>query len=195
MAPLAIACIVEGHGEVQAVPILIRRIAVTIDPALSIDVKPPLHIPRSKLVRDKELERAVELATRKTGGRGSILDPYRQRRRLPGGTRSEAPRACSHFAGRFADRRCPCQARVRGMVSRLCGVHPRKTRVAERPVPAFGSGVHPRRSRSGSPVAWTVTPTYIETLDQASTRSFIRPADSGSKSDSFDKMFSRNHPA
>jgi Domain of unknown function (DUF4276) len=73
MAPLAIACIVEGHGEVQAVPILIRRIAVTIDPALSIDVKPPLRIPRSKLVRDKELERAVELATRKTGGRGGVL--------------------------------------------------------------------------------------------------------------------------
>ena len=33
MAPLRIACIVEGHGEVEAVPILIRRIAATIDPA------------------------------------------------------------------------------------------------------------------------------------------------------------------
>lgn len=73
MPSLPIACIVEGHGEVQAVPILIRRISAIIDPTLSVDVKPPLWIPRSKLVRDNELERAVEFAARKTGGRGGVL--------------------------------------------------------------------------------------------------------------------------
>jgi hypothetical protein len=73
MPSLAIACIVEGHGEVQAVPILIRRVAAVIDPALSIDVKSPLRVPRSTLIRHQELERAVELAARKTGGRGGIL--------------------------------------------------------------------------------------------------------------------------
>jgi Domain of unknown function (DUF4276) len=73
MSPLPIACIVEGHGEVQAVPILIRRIALTIDSALSIDVKSPLRIPRSKLIQEKEVERAVEFAARKTGGLGAVL--------------------------------------------------------------------------------------------------------------------------
>jgi hypothetical protein len=73
MSPLPIACIIEGHGEVQAVPILIRRIALTIDSALSIDVKPPLRVPRSKLIQENELERAVEFATRKTGGLGGVL--------------------------------------------------------------------------------------------------------------------------
>jgi hypothetical protein len=73
MPPLSIACIVEGHGETQAVPILIRRLAATIDPSLSIDVKSPLRIPRSKLIRGQELERAVEFAARKTGGQGGIL--------------------------------------------------------------------------------------------------------------------------
>jgi hypothetical protein len=73
MPSLPIACIVEGHGEVQAVPILIRRIAAAIDPTLSVNVKPPLRISRSKLVRDEELERAVEFAARKTGGQGGVL--------------------------------------------------------------------------------------------------------------------------
>src|SRR5579875_3662216 len=73
MPSLPIACIVAGHGEVQAVPILIRRIAAVVDPALSIDVQSPLRVPRSTLIRDQELERAVELAARKTGGRGGIL--------------------------------------------------------------------------------------------------------------------------
>jgi hypothetical protein len=73
MPSLSIGCIVEGHGEVQAVPILIRRIGATIDPSLWIDVKSPLRISRSKLVRGQELERAVEFAARKTGGQGGIL--------------------------------------------------------------------------------------------------------------------------
>ncbi len=73
MPSLSIACIVEGHGEVQAVLILIRRTAAIIDPALAIDVKPPLRISRSKLIRGQELERAVEFAARKTGNQGGIL--------------------------------------------------------------------------------------------------------------------------
>src|SRR5437667_10491663 len=73
MPSLPIACVVEGHGEVQAVPILIRRVGAVIDPTLSIDGKSPLRVPRSTLIRDRELERAVELAARKTGGRGAVF--------------------------------------------------------------------------------------------------------------------------
>jgi hypothetical protein len=73
MPPLPIACIVEGHGEVEAVPILIRRIAARVDPSLSIHVRRPLRVPRSQLVRVKELERAVELAARQVGRQGGIL--------------------------------------------------------------------------------------------------------------------------
>jgi hypothetical protein len=51
----------------------VRHIALTIDPTLLIDVKSPLRIPRSKLIQEKELERAVEFATRKTGGLGGVL--------------------------------------------------------------------------------------------------------------------------
>lgn len=70
---VAVACIVEGHGEVEAVPILIRRIAAELDPALVVQVLPPLRVPRYKLVKTGEIERSVELAARKTGGTGAIL--------------------------------------------------------------------------------------------------------------------------
>lgn len=68
-----IACIVEGHGEVESVPILIRRLAAELCPQDIPTVKPVLRVPRSRLVKQGELERAVELAARKMEGPGAIL--------------------------------------------------------------------------------------------------------------------------
>lgn len=73
MPPLAIACIVEGHGEVEAVPILVRRVAERVDPSLFIRIPRPLRITRSQLLRPRELERAIELAARQVGPQGGIL--------------------------------------------------------------------------------------------------------------------------
>jgi hypothetical protein len=73
MIPLSIAAIVGGDGEVEAVPILIRRIAGEIAPSLIVSVNPILRVPESRLVKPQELERAVELAARKLGGRGAIF--------------------------------------------------------------------------------------------------------------------------
>jgi hypothetical protein len=64
MRPLPIAAIVGGHGEVEAVPILIRRIANDIDPSLIVTVDPVLRVPESRLMKPQELERTVELAAR-----------------------------------------------------------------------------------------------------------------------------------
>jgi hypothetical protein len=68
-----IACIVEGHGDVEAVPVLVRRIAALLDPGIGIHVLPPLRVPRFKLVKARECERAVEFVARKTAGRGGVL--------------------------------------------------------------------------------------------------------------------------
>ena len=57
---LRIASIVEGHGECEAVPILVRRIAKTLDPSLAPVVHPVIRVPASKLVKQGEIERAVE---------------------------------------------------------------------------------------------------------------------------------------
>ncbi len=68
-----IACIVEGHGDVEAVPIVIRRIAEQMLPPIMVHVTAPLRTPKSKLVKPGELERAVEFAARKISGSGGVL--------------------------------------------------------------------------------------------------------------------------
>lgn len=69
---MKIACIVEGHGEVESVPVLLRRIAAE-EGRVFPEVLPPMRVPMSKLMKNGELERAVELAARKCGPDGSIL--------------------------------------------------------------------------------------------------------------------------
>jgi len=70
---LPIACIVEGHGEVPSVPILIRRIAAAHDVRWELKIPAPIRIAKSRLLKADELERAVELAARSTGRKGGIL--------------------------------------------------------------------------------------------------------------------------
>jgi hypothetical protein len=68
-----IVSIVEGHGEVKAAPILLRRIATELNLEFTLLVEQPIRQPRSKLVRPGELERAVELAARRAGVDGGIF--------------------------------------------------------------------------------------------------------------------------
>ena len=68
-----LACVVEGHGEVSAVPVLVRRIAATWDESLSVQIPRPIRTPRNKLVKPGELERAVESAARRAGPHGAVL--------------------------------------------------------------------------------------------------------------------------
>jgi hypothetical protein len=68
-----IGVIVEGHGEREAVPLLLRRIAAWIDPALTLNVVQPLRIAKGQIVKESELRRAVELVARKAGPGGAIL--------------------------------------------------------------------------------------------------------------------------
>ena len=68
-----IVSIVEGHGELDAVPILLRRIAAAALPVGAVDVRSPIRVDRRKIVKAAELERAVELAARKAGAGGRIL--------------------------------------------------------------------------------------------------------------------------
>ena len=65
---LNLACIVEGHGEVQAVPVLLRRIATEIDAECHLEIPPPIRAKRQRLVKENtgELQRSLELALRKT---------------------------------------------------------------------------------------------------------------------------------
>ena len=66
-------CIVEGQSEVEAVPVLIRRIAANLYPELTIDIPRPILVHRYRVIKEGELEREVELAAQKVGGRGAIF--------------------------------------------------------------------------------------------------------------------------
>ncbi len=73
MKEVRIAAIVEGYGECEAVPILIRRIAQEMDPGFVPEIFPPIRVPASRLMKEGEMERSVELAARKLRGQGGII--------------------------------------------------------------------------------------------------------------------------
>lgn len=73
MTPVRIIPIVEGHGESEAVPVLIRRIALNVDPGLVPEILRPLRVPSARLKRADELSRSIALAVSKLKGRGGIL--------------------------------------------------------------------------------------------------------------------------
>ena len=68
-----IITIVEGDGEVQAVPILIRRIAEVATPGVFPDVPKPIRVRRDGILEPGEVERHVELAADQAGPDGRIL--------------------------------------------------------------------------------------------------------------------------
>ena len=62
-----IAPIVEGHGEVQAVPILLRRLRDDAMPALPLRLNPPLRVKAGSFLNDDNyFSKYLELAARKT---------------------------------------------------------------------------------------------------------------------------------
>ena len=68
--------IVEGHGEVQAVPLLLRRLAHEHLQNYDLHVFPAHRVPRGRILRGDHLERAAELGRRRiveSGGRGGVL--------------------------------------------------------------------------------------------------------------------------
>ena len=73
MNEVRVIAIVEGHGECEAVPVLIRRIAQELSPGFVPRVLPPLRVPASRLVKQGELERNVIFAARKLQGAGGIV--------------------------------------------------------------------------------------------------------------------------
>jgi hypothetical protein len=69
---LAILPIVEGHSEVESVPIFLRRIREQMQ-AFHIRIARPFRIKRNKVVLTGELERAIKQGVRDRDNVGAIL--------------------------------------------------------------------------------------------------------------------------
>ena len=70
---MRISCIVEGHGEIEALPILLRRLRDVIAPGLPLEVRKPMRVPRSNLAKEDGLKRYVELAMAQIDEDGGVL--------------------------------------------------------------------------------------------------------------------------
>lgn len=65
--------VVEGNGEVQAVPVLLRRIMQELAPLRPPAVLKPIRVSRSRFVKEGVLEGYVGLAAQRVGAGGGIL--------------------------------------------------------------------------------------------------------------------------
>jgi len=71
---MAIASIVEGDGEVAALPVLLRRLHAWRTPSTPIDVLHPIRIRRDRFLnREQEFRRHLLLAAGKCGDDGWII--------------------------------------------------------------------------------------------------------------------------
>ncbi len=71
---IPIASIVEGDGEVAALPVLLRRLAAEWDPVTLVNPLQPIRVKRDKFLnRDDEFRRQVLLAAAKSGENGWVL--------------------------------------------------------------------------------------------------------------------------
>jgi Domain of unknown function (DUF4276) len=69
----AIASIVEGHGEVRALPILLRRLAEARG-VYDLDIPEPIRVQKDRFLRrDNEFQRMIALAGEKAGQAGAVL--------------------------------------------------------------------------------------------------------------------------
>ncbi len=70
---LNLVSIVEGHGEIESLPILLRRVLAEHASIDSFNIIKPIRQARDKLLKAEEMERVVELAARKIERKGGIL--------------------------------------------------------------------------------------------------------------------------
>lgn len=68
-----IAAIVEGYGEVAALPVLLRRIAGEVHGTYHIHVPRPFRVNRSLMTRSDELAKAVQFMSARVGAAGGVL--------------------------------------------------------------------------------------------------------------------------
>ena len=69
-----VASIVEGDGEVAALPVLLRRLSTWLSPEKGVNIMPPIRVRRDRFLnKDEEFRRHLLLAATKCGNNGWIL--------------------------------------------------------------------------------------------------------------------------
>ncbi len=69
---MKVGIIVEGEGDVEAFPILVRRL-LERQGITPIEIPRPWRLPRGKMLKKAELAKAVEMMARKTAPTGALM--------------------------------------------------------------------------------------------------------------------------
>jgi hypothetical protein len=72
-SPPTIATVVEGHGEVKALPVLLRRIAYELLGVPYVLVPPPYRVKRNRMTQPAELSPASRFQSVRVADRGGVL--------------------------------------------------------------------------------------------------------------------------
>lgn len=70
---VTIASVVEGHGDVAALPILVRRVANECYDCYDVLIPKPHRVPRNQMVKGDFLRRAVAMQSVRVAQRGGVL--------------------------------------------------------------------------------------------------------------------------
>jgi hypothetical protein len=69
-----VLCVVEGHGEIKAVPVLLRRIGAGLEPPVYPVTPQPFRVPRSRLAdKSGQLERVLLRGGLRAHASGGVL--------------------------------------------------------------------------------------------------------------------------
>jgi hypothetical protein len=70
---LSLLPVVEGDGEVAAVPILLRRICQEVYGRFDVTIRHPWRLPRSKMVIPSEIARVYQVLAQGASGTGAVI--------------------------------------------------------------------------------------------------------------------------
>jgi hypothetical protein len=70
---LTLGCVVEGHGDEKALPVLLRKIVADLRPEVLVEVPEPVRCPRENLFREPDLRRALRFAAARLHGPSGLL--------------------------------------------------------------------------------------------------------------------------
>jgi hypothetical protein len=181
-----LACVVKGHGDREAAPILVRRIVDRVHSSVRAHILHPIRIPRSRLVKPGELERAVQLAALHLEGWGAVLVLLDADDDCPAQLGPEllhrATQICSHVPLSVVLAKREFEAWFLASAESLRGYQGLPPDLGP---PADPEGVRDAKGWLGDRMAERK---YVETLDQPSlARRF--DIDLARRSDSFDKCY------
>ena len=177
--------IVEGHGEVKALPVLLRRLVEKAE-VWSVGIGRPIRKPRNQLVRESELKKAVRLALLQPGCTAVLI--------LFDGN-SDCPAELGPVVQKWAKAEAgevPCEVVIAhrefeawflAAIESLQGY--RRIRADAQPHP---TPEHPRDAKGHLEARMEADAGYLETTDQPALSARFSLADAYKRSRSFRKL-------